>query len=101
MVAHRAISWPQGAAGCWLKTNLGENFSYRGHPLVVGNNTNISEPLEQSLGGDGVESFPKVQKATIDIQRAMTCLLNNGLKCKDVANGLVLKLESNLPFGFE
>ena len=50
---------------------------------------NISEPLEQGFPRDRIKSFPKIYKTTVDFQRAVSCLLNDGPEGEDVVNSLV------------
>jgi hypothetical protein len=62
---------------------------------------NVSEPLEQGFCRDRVESLPKIYKETLDFQRPMSCLLNDGPESKDVINGLMRGSESCLSLSSE
>jgi hypothetical protein len=62
---------------------------------------NVSEPVEQGFSWDGVEILSKFYKVTVDFQRPMSCLLNDGPEGKDVNNGLMIELEYFLSLSSE
>jgi len=59
---------------------------------------NVSKSLEQSFPWDRVHCLSKVNKETEEFQRVVPSLVNDGLECENMVNGLLLQSEPCLSF---